>query len=53
MRAERLSVEGKGRRSSIGREKSIPETLTPRFASGMAIRPVPTPNSSAALPLAR
>jgi hypothetical protein len=36
------------RRPSIASELSTPTTRTPRPASGSAIRPVPTANSSAA-----
>ncbi len=39
-------------RSAIGRDSSIPVTGTPRSARGTAILPVPTANSSAALPSA-
>ena len=35
-------------RATIASERSIPWTVTPRAASGSAIRPVPMPSSSAA-----
>ena len=35
------------RTSTIGRDSSMPVTLTPRSASGTATRPVPIANSSA------
>src|SRR5215467_13113447 len=36
-------------RATIARDRSMPWTGTPRRASGKAIRPVPTPSSSARL----
>jgi hypothetical protein len=40
-------------RAAIGADRSIPDTSTPRAASGSATRPVPTASSSAAPPAAR
>ena len=43
-----VSAPGLARsRAAIARDSSMPETGTPRRASGRAIRPVPTPSSSA------